>query len=391
MDPVRPADRFLPFGAPLITDAEVDEVAACLRSGWLGTGPRTRRFEEAFAAYRGGTCHPIAVNSCTAALHLSLLACELQPGDEVITTPMTFCATVNTILHAGATPVLADVDRRTMNLDPEALEAAVTPRTKAVLPVHMVGRPCDMDALGAIAERHGLRVIEDCAHAIETEWRGVPAGTLGDFGCFSFYVTKNVATGEGGMVLCRDAEAAERVRVLSLHGMSRDAWKRYSSTGYAHYQVIEPGYKYNMMDVAAALGLHQLARVEENWVRRRALWSRYQAELAGTGLVLPAEPEPDTRHAYHLFPVMVDEALCGVSRDAFLEGMAAHHVGVGVHYQSIPEHPVYQERIGWRPEDWPEAHWIGQRTASLSLTPSMSDADQDDVIEAVRRVLRTPP
>ena len=381
-----PRKDFLVFGAPLIEEPEVGEVLATLRSGWLGTGPKVKAFEEQFAAYEG-VPEAAALNSCTAALHLSLLAAGVGPGDEVVTTPMTFCATVNTILHAGATPVLADVDPATQNIDPDAVAAAVTKRTKAILPVHFAGRACDMDRLMAVARESGLQVIEDCAHAIETTYKGRKAGTFGDFGCFSFYATKNVATGEGGMAIAKDPAKLARLRILGLHGMSRDAWKRFSSTGYKHYQVVEYGFKYNMMDLQAALGIHQLARVDQNWRKREALWRSYDRHLKGLGLGLPAPPEPDTKHAYHLYTVRVDEAELGVPRDAFLESMAKQRIGVGVHYQSIPEHPVYQERLGWRPERWPNAHAIGQQTVSLPLSPKMTEDDVLDVVQAVKATL----
>ncbi len=383
--PIRPRERFLVFGAPLIGEAEIDEVVASLRSGWLGTGPKVARFESDFAAYTGAA-HAAAVGSCTAALHLSLLALELEPGAEVITSALTFCATVNAIIHAGATPVLADVDPETMNLDPAAVAAAVTPRTRAVLPVHFAGRPCDMDALGELCGRHGLALVEDCAHAIETTYRGRHAGTFGDFGCFSFYVTKNVATGEGGMVVARDEGRAARIKRLALHGMTADAWKRFSDEGYRHYLVREAGFKYNMMDLQAALGLHQLARVEENWRRREAVWRRYQEGFADLPLDLPAAPEPDTRHAHHLYTVLVDEARAGLGRDALLEAMTRENIGVGVHYLAIPEHPYYQEAYGWRPEEWPEATAIGRRTVSLPLSAKLTDGDVDDVVAALRKV-----
>lgn len=379
------SDEFLVFGAPQIAQAEIDEVVAVLESGWLGTGPRVAAFERAFAAYKSrDATHAAAVNSCTAALHLALLASGVGPGDEVITTPLTFCATVNAILHAGATPVLADVDPLTMNLDPAAVAAAITPRTRAILPVHFAGRPCDMDALPALAERHGLQLIEDCAHAIETEWRGRKAGTFGDFGCFSFYVTKNVITGEGGMVLARDERAIGRIKMLALHGMSKDAWHRFGDAGYKHYFVMECGFKYNMTDLQAAIGLHQLARVEANWLRRRALWAHYQSAFADLPVTCPAEPAHDTRHAHHLYPLLIDADACGITRDAFLDAMTARGIGVGVHYLSIPEHPYYQQRFGWRPEQWPQAMRIGRQTVSLPLSPRLTDVDAERVIGAVR-------
>src|SRR6266849_5475498 len=254
-----PSSDFIVFGAPKIEQDEIDEVVRCLESGWIGTGSRVARFEKEFAQYKSQP-FAAAVSSCTAAMHLSVLAAGIGQGDEVITTPMTFCATVNAIVHAGATPVLADVDPLTMNIDPAEVEARITPKTKAILPVHFAGRSCDMEALTDIAERHRLKIIEDCAHAIETEYRGKKAGTFGDFGCFSFYVTKNVATGEGGMVVARRPEDASRIKVLALHGMSHDAWKRFGDEGFKHYQVVECGFKYNMMDIQAAIGLHQLRR-----------------------------------------------------------------------------------------------------------------------------------
>jgi dTDP-4-amino-4,6-dideoxygalactose transaminase len=385
--PIRGADRFLVFGAPLIGDDEIAEVVDSLRSGWLGTGPKVARFEEEFAAYQDAT-DAVAVSSCTAALHLSLLALRLEPGDEVITSPMTFAATVNAIVHAGATPVLADVDPRTMNVDPDAVEAALTPRTRAVLPVHFAGRPCDVAALGALCRRHDLALVEDCAHAIETRIDGRAAGTFGDFGCFSFYVTKNVVCGEGGMVLCRSAEHAARIKVLALHGMTKDAWRRFSDAGYRHYQVTECGFKYNMMDLQAAIGLHQLARVESTWRRRAEVWRRYQEAFADLPLGLPDEAAPGTRHAYHLYTVLVDEHCAGIGRDEFLEVMTREGIGVGVHYLAIPEHPFYQETYGWRPAAWPEATRIGRQTVSLPLSARLDDADVADVIAAVRKALR---
>ena len=383
------SEPFLVFGAPKIGEEEIAEVEACLRSGWLGTGPRVAQFERDFAGYRGvRPAQVAAVNSCTAALHVSMVAAGLEPGSEVITTPLTFCATVNAILHAGLTPVLADVDPLSQNIDPDAIEAAITPRTRAILPVHFAGRPCAMDRIMAIARKHDLLVIEDCAHAIETEFRGQPAGTFGDFGCYSFYVTKNVVTGEGGMILGRSEEHIARARMLALHGMSKDAWHRFGDSGYKHYQVVECGFKYNMMDLQAALGIHQLARVEASWRRREALWHGYQAALAELPLRLPAEPEADTRHAYHLYTVLIDEVRCGMRRDDFLEAMNAARIGTGVHYLSIPEHPYYQQRFGWRPEQWPNAMRLGRQTVSLPLSPALGDAEAARVIEAVRKTLQ---
>ncbi|MEK7991293.1 MAG: DegT/DnrJ/EryC1/StrS family aminotransferase [Thiotrichaceae bacterium] len=378
---------FLVFGAPAIEQAEIDEVVATLHSGWLGTGPKVARFEREFAQYKGmPSTHAAALNSCTAALHVSMIAAHLQPGDEVITTAMTFCATVNSIIHARLTPVLADVEADTFNIDPKAIEAAITPRTRAILLVHFAGRACNMDAIMAIAKKHDLIVIEDCAHAIETEYHGHKAGTFGDFGCFSFYVTKNVVTGEGGMVLARDEEAIGRVKMLALHGMTKDAWHRFGDEGFKHYRVVECGFKYNMMDIQAALGIHQLARVEHNWQRRQEIWQTYQTALIELPITLPKAPETDTRHAYHLYTILLDEQQTNLSRDVFLDAMTAHKIGVGVHYLSIAEHPFYQETFGWRPEDYPNAMKIGRQTVSLPLSGRLNENDLSKVLQSVRNI-----
>ncbi|MGM0558410.1 MAG: DegT/DnrJ/EryC1/StrS family aminotransferase [Myxococcota bacterium] len=385
-DPIRTKDNFLVFGQPSIEQPEIDEVVDSMEAAWLGTGPKAHRFEQDFADYKG-VDHAVGVNSCTAAMHLCLETLDLDPDDEVITTPMTFCATVNTIIHAGGTPVLADVERDTMNIDPAKVEAAITPKTRAILPVHFAGRACDMDALVDIAERHDLVLIEDCAHAIETEYRGQKAGTFGDFGCFSFYATKNVVTGEGGMIITDDEALADRLRVLALHGMSKDAWARYSDAGYKHYAVVEAGFKYNMMDLQAAIGIHQLARVEENWQRRKEVWDAYQAAFSDSPAVTPAPLDDQNRHALHLYTLLVDEDGCGVTRDEFLNAMNDHNIGVGVHYLSVPEHPYYQENFDWDPDDYPNARDIGRQTVSLPLQPGLSDQDVADVIEGVRTIL----
>ncbi|MGP0593510.1 DegT/DnrJ/EryC1/StrS family aminotransferase [Nitrospira sp. T9] len=380
-------DSFLVFGAPAIEEDEIAEVVASMRSGWLGTGPKVARFETDFADYKG-IPYTAAVNSCTAALHLSILAAGLGRGDEVITTALTFCATINAIIHSGATPVLADVDAYTMNIDPNDIERHITPRTRAIVPVHFAGRPCDMDAIMDIAERHQLKVIEDCAHAIETEYKGRKAGTFGDFGCFSFYVTKNIVTGEGGMVIARKSEDIARIKTLALHGMSQDAWSRFSDSGYKHYFVTECGFKYNMMDIQAAIGIHQLKRVEQCWKRRETIWQKYNQTFNTLPIAIPESVEPHTRHAFHLYTILIDEKESGISRDAFLSAMTAAKIGVGVHYLSIPEHPYYQETFGWKPEDYPHAMQIGRQTVSLPISAKLSDRDVEDVIKAVTQAIK---
>lgn len=386
LKPVR--DNFLVFGSPAIGEDEINEVVSCLRSGWLGTGPRVAQFEKDFAAYKlVDNTHVAAVNSCTAALHISMIASGIGPGDEVITTPMTFCATVNAIIHSGATPILADIDPLTLNINPEMIEAAITPHTRAILPVHFAGRPCEMDAIMTIADKHGLKVIEDCAHAIETEYKGKKAGTIGNFGCFSFYVTKNIVTGEGGMVLARNLKDIERIKILALHGMSKDAWSRFSDAGYKHYQVVECGFKYNMMDLQAAIGIHQLKRIKSYRERREEIWSLYMDKLSGLPITLPAPVNEDQVHAFHLFTLQIDDDECGISRDEFLSGMTKQNIGIGVHYMSIPEHSYYQQHYGWVPEKFQNAMNVGRKTVSLPLSPALTDNDVNDVIEAVRNLL----
>lgn len=382
----RTRESFLVFGAPLIGEAEKEEVLRTLEGGWIGTGPKVAQFQRAFAEYKGAP-HVAALSSCTAALHLSLKVAGIKPGDEVITTPMTFCSTVNAIIHAGGTPVLADVDPNTMNLDPVAVRERLSPRTRAIVPVHFAGRPCDMDGLRAVLGNTDVKIIEDCAHAIETEYHGRKAGTIGDFGCFSFYTTKNVVTAEGGMVIATNSEDIDRVKVLALHGMSKDAWARYSDSGFKHYRVVECGFKYNMTDLAASLGIHQLRQVETNWQRRRELWQCYNEAFAALPVQLPAKLEPDTRHAYHLYTILIDDSRAGITRDDFLDGMTQQKIGAGVHYLSIPEHPYYAETFGWRPEDYPHAMRLGRQTVSLPLSAKLSDQDAADVVSGVRRVL----
>ena len=378
--------EFLVFGKPDIRDQEIDEVIACLKTGWIGTGPRVDAFESQFRKYKQAG-NAVAMNSCTAGLHLSLLALGIGPGDEVITSPLTFCATVNSIIHVGATPVLADVCSLSMNIDPLEIESKITKKTKCVLPVHFAGRPCSMDSILEIVSENQLFLVEDCAHAIETEYHGKPAGTFGEFGCFSFYATKNVVTGEGGMVISDDDEKADRIKRLALHGLSKNAWKRFGDEGYQHYFVEELGFKYNMMDLQAALGIHQLKRVEKNWKRREQLWHHYNDMLANLPIKLPLPPEDDTRHAYHLYTILIDEKNTGLSRDNVVTKMHQEGVGTGIHYLSIPEHPYYQRTFGWKPDDFPNAMSIGRQTMSLPLSPRLSDLDVDYVIEAIQTTL----
>ena len=377
---------YLVFGSPDIKQAEIDEVANSLKSGWLGTGPKVAKFEKNFRDYK--KCkNAIAVNSCTAALHLSLIALNLKEGDEVITTPMTFCSTVNAIIHVGATPVLADVDPLSMNIDPHKIEEKITSKTKCILPVHFAGRPCKMDKIMELANEHNSYVVEDCAHAVEAIYYEKYAGTFGDFGCFSFYVTKNIVTGEGGMVITNHEKLANRIRQLSIHGLSKDAWKRFSDEGFQHYYVEEAGFKYNMMDIQAAIGIHQLKRIEENWRCRQKTWNYYNENFSELPINLPALTEKNTRHAYHLYTIQIDENESGLTRDEFLVRMNEKNIGTGVHYLSIPEHPYYHKKFGWKSEDYPYAMQIGKQTVSLPLSPKLSDNDVERVVQTVKSIL----
>lgn len=383
-------DSYLVFGAPRFDSDTIAEVVAALETGWVGTGPRVGRFQEMLRDYLGSD-EAVAVHSCTAALHLSLLAAGIGQGDEVITTAMTFCATANAIVHAGARPVLVDCDRKTQLIDIERISQAITPRTRAIIPVHLAGRPCDMDAITALAGKHNLMVIEDAAHALEAQWRGRKIGTISAVTCFSFYATKNITTGEGGLIATNDAALARRVRMLALHGLSSDAWQRFSDNGYRHYEVLEAGFKYNMMDLQAAIGIGQLAHVDEWLARREEIWRRYDVAFAGTGLGTPPPPEPDTVHARHLYTVMIDRDACGVSRDEALSLLHELGIGAGVHYIGVHLQPFYASRFGYQPEDLPNATWISERTLSVPLSPHMSDEDVDDVIAALLWIAEGAP
>lgn len=377
---------FLIFGNPAIEQIEIDEVVDSLKSGWLGTGPKVQRFEDMFKSYKG-TKHAVAVSSCTAALHLSMLALGIGPGDEVLVPTMTFAATANAVIHSGGIPVLVDCGRETMNIDLEDIKRKITPRTKAVIPVHFAGRPCEMDELVELTKKSGIKIIEDCAHAVEAEYKGRKIGTIGEMGCFSFYVTKNIVTGEGGMVISDEKNYVNKIKTLAQHGMSKDAWKRFSDEGYKHYQVVYSGYKYNMMDMQAALGIHQLPRVEENWKRRREIWDKYNTAFAPLPVFTPLPTDADVRHSLHLYTLILDIDKLSLTRDQFLEDMTQRNIGVGVHYLPLHLHPFYQKSFQYRRGDFPNAEWISDRTCSIPLSAKLSDKDVEDVIEAVIEII----
>jgi dTDP-4-amino-4,6-dideoxygalactose transaminase len=382
--PVR--NDFLVFGKPCIGEAEIEELLDTVRSGWLGTGPKTRRFEEMFAEYIG-IRHAVAVSSCTGALFLSLRVLGIGPGDEVITTPLTFVATANVIVEVGARPVFVDVDPNTGLIDVDGISAAVTSKTRAILPVHLHGRPCDMEGIRAIADKNGLRVIGDAAHAIEAAWRDRKVGALGDLACFSFYATKNVCTGEGGMVTTDDGQVAARLRTLSLHGLSSDAWQRFGKRGRAVYEAVEVGYKQNLTDMQAALGIHQLSRVERNLERRVDIWRRYHEAFADLReLDRPTAKVENGRHALHIYALNLRLDRLSVDRVDFVEALQAENIGSGIHYTPVHLQPVYREAFGYVEGDFPHAERTGAATLSLPLSPCLTDQDVDDVISAVHKV-----
>jgi len=374
------------FGAPRITREEIHEVVDTLRSGWLGTGPRVKRFEEAFRAYIGAR-HAVAVGSGTAALHLAMLAAGIGRGDEIITTSLTCSATANAILHTGAIPRFVDVNRTTQNLDPDLVPRAVTRRTRALLPVHLAGRPCEMAPLLTLARRRHLLVVEDAAHAIEAVYRGRRAGTLGHLGAFSFYVTKNITTAEGGMVVTRSRRLADLIKMYALHGMTQDAWWRFSNHGYRHYRTVAPGFKYNLIDLHAAIGIHQLKGIERQWRRRRAVWEYYMERFRDLPVWLPDIHVPGGRHALHLFTVHLDLERIRLSRDEVMEALNRRGIGTGVYYISLHLHPYYRKRFGFKPGDYPNALWISERTLSLPFSAKLTDAEVERVVEAFRAVM----
>jgi dTDP-4-amino-4,6-dideoxygalactose transaminase len=370
------------FAPPDLGRGEIEAVCAALESRWLSTGPRVRQFEREFAAYIGSP-HAIALNSCTAALHLSLVVSDIGPDDEVVTTPLTFCATANAIVHVGAKPVFADIDPHTWNLSPDAVSAVLTDRTRAIVPVHYGGRPAEMGAFEALARPRGIVLIEDAAHCVEGAESGRKVGTIGDFTCFSFYATKNITTGEGGMVTTRDASAADRMRVASLHGMDRDAWARYAPGARSQYDVRMAGFKYNMMDLQAAIGLQQLARVQAMHARRRSIAARYDEAFAALPLTRPVPAADGMVHAHHLYPVLVDPRVAGITRDELQSRLRERGIGTSIHFHALHLMSFYRDRFGFERGMFPAAEEVSDTTLSLPLASALTDDEIDRVIEGV--------
>ncbi len=381
---------FLPFALPDIDEAEIEAVVACLRSGWVTTGPATRQFEQDFRDYLGGDVEAIAVNSATAGLHLALEALGIGPGDEIIVPTFTFTATAEVVRYLGAQPVIVDVDPVTMNIDVGAVEAALTPRTRAIIPVHYAGLACDMDALLALARRHGLRVVEDAAHAFPTRYKGRLVGTLdSDVTVFSFYANKTMTTGEGGMVVTRDPELARRVRLMRLHGISQDAFNRYvSRTPAWYYEVVAAGFKYNLTDIASSIGIQQLRKIDRFWQRREQMALRYHEALDGLPLELPAgaDTAAGNTHAWHLYPVRLAPQ-AEMARDELILQLSQRGIGTSVHFIPLHRQPVWRDACDLSPSRFPVAERCYERILSLPLYTKMRDADQDRVVAAVRELL----
>lgn len=383
--PVR--KQFLPFHRPFIGEEEIAEVTAALRSEWITTGPRTKAFEKKFSEYIGCP-HAIGLNSCTAGLHLALEAAGVSEGDEVITSPITFASTANVIVHQKATPVFVDIEPDTLNINADLIEEKITPRTRAIIPVHLAGHPCDMDKIAAIADKHGLVVIEDAAHALEAEYQGKKVGAMSSFTAFSFYATKNITTGEGGMLTVLDDDLADKARILSLHGISRDAWKRYSDEGYRHWDILYAGYKYNMFDLQAALGLHQLDRIEHFLTIRKNYVERYNHAFEQYPEIQRLHPQPGIKHAHHLYIVLFDTERLAASRDQLMKAIQAENIGIGIHFRAVHLHPFYRKTFGFVPGELPVAESASERLLSLPLYPAMSEQDVNDVIAVVGKVIR---
>jgi len=381
-------NNFLPFALPDIGEEEIAEVVDSLRSGWLTTGPKTQRFEREFADFIGSDVQALAVNSATAGLHLVLEAFGIGPGDEIITTPYTFTATAGVVRHLGADPVFVDIDPKTFNLDPAKIERAITPRTRAIIPVHFAGLACDMQPIIEIARRHGLKILEDAAHALPATYHNQLIGTLDtDATVFSFYATKTITTGEGGMIVTRDHAIAERCRAMRLHGISRDAFDRYTSTKPAwHYEVIAPGFKYNLTDIASSIGLQQLKKAWNFQEQRQCMAERYDEELAGLPLTLPPQPENGDLHSWHLYAIRLNDN-AAISREEFIQQMSARGIGCSVHFIPLHLHPYWQKAYDLQPHDFPMAWRAFERAVSLPLYTRMTEDDQTRVIEAVKDVL----
>ena len=382
--PVR--KEYLIFGSPDIGKAEIEEVVDSLKSGWLGTGPKVKKFEEDFSKFVQ-TKYAKALNSCTAGLHLAQIAAGVGRGDEVITTPLTFASTANVILHVGAKPIFVDVDIQTGNIDVEKIEKKITKKTKAIIPVHLHGRPVEMNPVLKTARKHKLTIIEDAAHAAGASYKGKKIGSIGDMTAFSFYVTKNIVTGEGGMVTTDNKRFADLIELYALHGMTKGAWKRYSDSGFKHYLIQVPGYKYNMMDIQASIGIHQLKKFNKGQIVRRRIWNQYNRAFADLPVTLPAQVPKHMTHAYHLYTILLNLDKLKTTRDMIQQALHKENIGSGIHFISLHLHPFYKHLFNFKSGDFPNAEFISNRTISLPLSSKLTQKDVDDVIRATKKVI----
>jgi dTDP-4-amino-4,6-dideoxygalactose transaminase len=386
LENTQPRKEFLPFALPDLDTMELQEIREVLDSGWVTTGPKAKQFEREFAAAVGAR-HGIAVNSCTAAMHLALDAIGLQSGDEVITTPYTFAATAEVVRYFEAKPVFVDVDEVTLNIDPELIASAVTERTRAILPVHVAGLPADLDGIKDVALRHGLHVIEDAAHAFPAKYKGRMIGSLSELSCFSFYATKTITTGEGGMICTNNDEYAERCRIMSLHGISKDAWKRYTAEGSWYYEITAPGYKYNMTDIAAATGIAQLRKADAMLGKRKRIARAYNEAFSELPQLEIPHDDPRHQHAWHLYMLRINLETLTINRAQFFEELKERNIGASVHFIPLHLHPYYRHTFGYKPDDFPVAYREYFREISLPIYSKMSDNDTARVIDAVKDIV----
>lgn len=369
-----------------IGQEEIDEVVDTLKSDWITTGPKTFKFEEIFFEYVNSK-YAIAVNSCTAALHLAVIALGIGNGDEVITTPYTFAATAEVVINANAKPVFVDVEKDTYNIDPAKIEEKITDKTKAIIVVHYAGHACEMDKIMEIAEKYDLYVIEDAAHAIGSKYKDKKIGSIGDATCFSFYATKNITTAEGGMITTNRGDLADKMRILSLHGISKDAWKRYSSEGSWYYEIAYSGYKYNMSDLQASIGIHQMKKLDQMQKRREEIADMYNKSFGPIPQITTPTVKSYTTHAWHLYPIQVNSDLLSINRNEFIEALKAENIGTSVHFIPLHLHPYYKEKYGFKGDDFPNAESLYQNEISLPIYPKMEDKDVEDVISAVKKII----
>ena len=385
--------KFIPFGRPYIGNEEIKSVTNVMKSKWIGSGPVTEAFENNFKKYKESK-YALSVNSCTAALHLSLIYCGIKYNDEIITTPMTFASTINSIVLSGAKPILADIDSNNFNIDPKEIEKKITKKTKALLIVHLAGLPCDMTSIMKIVKKYKLKLIEDCAHAIESKYYNKHVGNFGDTGCFSFYTTKNITTGEGGMVICNKNDIYKKIRVARLHGLSKDAWKRYlpesvkNLTKFQHYDVTEIGFKYNMIDINAAMGIVQLKKIENSWKKRKKFFEIYRKKLSNLPVTFQEFKEKNIKHAYHLFLLVIDKNNTKKNRDDLILFLKKCNIGCGVNYKTVTDMSVFKKKFGWNNDTCKNSKYLGDNTLSLPLYPDLKIKDINYICEKVQKFFK---